>query len=236
PRLSLWVTPPWTSASGSSSSDSPRSNSLCFFFPLSDPVSLNPDPEVEVEGARVSPVVGAAVEPSGLSVLSVGELQSGSSRSMRPSPSLSTPSAHWGAGVVVDGVEGAVGVVAVVVVPEPGEVPLPPPDSPLPFSPGSRPSVTEARGDAAGALPTAASARKAASARISASLLLMRLVSRFHGRPLSRSVPLPAGSCSGYPRARSWATVFRAPNMDLTIVNFIPRGGDFHVLRMRSLK
>jgi hypothetical protein len=114
--------------------------------------------------------------------------------SIRPSPSLSTPSAHWGAGVVVvaDGVEGVVVVVlGVVVVPEPvalEEVPVP-----LPVSPGNRVSVTEPRGEAAGALPAAANARKAASARINASLLLMRLIVRFHGRPHARSVPLPAG-------------------------------------------
>ena len=53
PRSSLWVTPPRTSGSASSSSDSPRSNSLWFFLPASAPGSFRPDGEVEVEGRGV---------------------------------------------------------------------------------------------------------------------------------------------------------------------------------------
>jgi hypothetical protein len=99
--------------------------------------------------------------------------------SIRPSPSLSIPSEHCvGAGVVV--VEGALGVVVVaggiaVEVADPGSeggfaVLCEPPRA------GRSVSVTEESGRAAVALPTAARPRKAASARISASLLFMRLI------------------------------------------------------------
>ena len=150
-----------------------------------------------------SPVVGAAgalgTFSSGPSVLSLGEVQSGSSMSISPSPSLSIPSAHWGgAGTVAAGrlgvvVAGGTTTVGAVLVPDPVD-PDPLGGVSLLLDPPSRPSVTEARGDAAGAVPTAASARKAASARISASLLLMRLEYRCHGRSRLRPIPLPAGS------------------------------------------
>jgi hypothetical protein len=96
--------------------------------------------------------------------------------STRPSPSLSIPSEHCGtAGVVVADEELGVVVVdgEVVEFVAPDEEPLVLSEPPRP---GSRDLVTEAIGKAAVALPTAASARKAASARISASLLLMRLI------------------------------------------------------------
>ena len=249
PRLSLWVTPPRVSASGSSSIDSPWSNSLwpgVFDFDAPDSDSLasfafevDPDPEVEVEGELFADGGATLIVTSAASLLSLGELQSGSSMSISPSPSLSMPSEHWGAGVVVvDGVVVVPGVVVVGVVEVPAaDEPVEPldPSPPLAVTPGSRLSVTDLRGEAAGALPTAASARKAASANISASLLLMRLWSRssegrFHG-----SFPLPTGLSPRYPQVRSWATVIRAPNMALTIVHFMPRAGDFHVSRMRSL-
>jgi hypothetical protein len=92
--------------------------------------------------------------------------------SISPSPSLSIPSEHCGAGVVVEvlGVGGVAGVVELV---DPdGELPA---LSELP-RPGTSVSVTEANLMAAAALPTAASARMAASARINASLLFMRLI------------------------------------------------------------
>jgi len=202
PRSSLWVTPPRTSGVGSSSSDSPRANSLWDFLPVAVPVpdsfsfSVDPKVEVEGEGEAVSPPVdGVEVEgfASGASVLSLGEEQSGSSMSIRPSPSLSIPSEHCGArGVVVAGVvEVAGGVVGVV----PDPVGADPAEELLdPFGSCTKASVAEPRGEAAGAEPTAASARKAASARINASLLLMRLISRCHGRPRPRPSPLPAGS------------------------------------------
>jgi hypothetical protein len=121
-----------------------------------------------------SPVVGAEPVVSGASLSSLGEEQSGSSMSIRPSPSLSIPSEHCGAGWVVDEEPGG-GVVGgeVVELVDPDEEP--PALSALP-RPGSRELVTVEIGKAAVALPTTASARKAASARISASLLLMRLI------------------------------------------------------------
>src|ERR1700760_60353 len=100
--------------------------------------------EVEGEGAGVELLVsvdGAMVVGSGSSVVSLGEEQSGSSMSIRPSPSLSIPSEHCGgAGVVA--VDGAIGLsVEGVWVEEPeaglSELPEPP-------RPGSRDSVTEA--------------------------------------------------------------------------------------------
>src|ERR1700712_3347316 len=123
PSVSPWATPPRISGSTSSSSDSPRLKSLCFFFVVG--VSVGPtisspsvDPEVVVEGEVVVPVarVGGEVETSGPSVLSVGEEQSGSSMSISPSPSLSMPSAHCGTVgvVVIDGVVVVEGGVVVV--------------------------------------------------------------------------------------------------------------------------
>jgi hypothetical protein len=104
---------------------------------------------------------------------------------------LSIPSEHWVApagGVAAGGVELGVvlvvvvlGVVVVVVdgvaavVPEldsAGVVVL----ACEPVMPGRSVSVTVVSGDAAVALPTAARPRKTASARISASLLFMRLI------------------------------------------------------------
>jgi hypothetical protein len=120
-------------------------------------------------------------------LVSEGEVQSGSSMSIRPSPSLSIPSEHCvafagttGIGGVVEGVVVVVVVVdgVVVVVVEPVE-----PDSDgavlVPCEtvrPGRSVSVTVVSGEAAVALPTAARPRKTASARVSRSLLFMRLI------------------------------------------------------------
>jgi len=91
---------------------------------------------------------------------------------------LSIPSEHWVApAVVLAGGSGAMGAVVVdgvgvveLVVPE---VELPAVDEPP--SPGRTVSPTVVSGEAV-ALPTAAKPRKAASARISASLLFIRLI------------------------------------------------------------